>query len=308
MEQDQSKTEGGATVRSSDWLEGQPLTVLTGDSERLLRSTVPDESIDCAVTSPPYFKQRDYGYDGQIGHEEIPEQYAYGLATLFDKVACCLKPTGTLWLNIADTYVGGELAGIPWMVVRMMRSHSEWRVRSEVCWSKPNPMPESVKNRPSRSHEWLFMLTKEDDYYYDAEAVKEPASDNPVTRARNNRADKGLVGAMALHGTKYGQSGNGGWKRKGIETRNRRTVWNIAVASCPVGYHGATFPKALAELCIKASCPVGGIVLDPFAGSGTTGEAALQNNRRAILIEKNPDYVQLINKRCSDARGLPLAL
>ena len=272
-------------------------SVICGDAERAL-DQIPDDSVDCIVTSPPYWNQRDYGYDGQLGHEDEPFLYCFNLSRILEKAARKMKATGTMWVNISDTYADGCLCGIPWEAMRMLRDHAGMPIRSEVCWSKPNPVPESVKTRPSRSHEWLFMLSHAQmDYYYDWEAIAETRSDNPVTMARNNRADQGKVGSMDLHGTKHGQSGNGGWKRGASDKRNARSVWSIEVAPGEVPGHPAVMPLKLATKCILAGCPAGGIVLDPFAGSGTTLAAAKNAGRHFVGIEMNPEYVEICQRR-----------
>jgi site-specific DNA-methyltransferase (adenine-specific) len=272
-------------------------SVICGDARTAL-DEIPNESVDCIVTSPPYWNQRDYGYDGQLGHEDDPSQYCFNLSRILEKASRKLKPRGTMWVNISDTYADGCLCGIPWEAMRMLRDYAGMPIRAEICWSKPNPVPESVKTRPSRSHEWVFMLSQaESDYFYDWESIAEKRSENPVTVARNGRSDQGKVGAASLHGTKHGQSGQGGWQRGIGEKRNARSVWEIAVAHGEVPGHPAVMPLALATKCILAGSPVGGVVLDPFAGSGTTLKAAQEHGRRFVGIEANPDYVKLCEAR-----------
>ena len=194
-----------------------------------------------------------------------------------------------------------NLLGIPWRVAFALQADG-WYLRQDIIWHKPNPMPESVTDRCTKAHEYLFLLSKSDRYFFDAKAIKEPVSDNPVTRARNNRADKGIVGPADLHGTGFGQSGNGGWEREGVQSRNRRSVWTVATKPY-AGAHFATFPPDLIEPCILAGCPVGGTVLDPFGGSGTTAGVAMRNGRNAILCELNPEYAALIPARIADLGG-----
>jgi DNA modification methylase len=212
-----------------------------------------------------------------------------------------------------------------------------WYLRQDIIWHKPNPMPESVRDRCTKAHEYVFMLSKSERYYYDSESVREPVSDNPVTRARNNRADKGLVGAADLHGTGFGQSGAGSYDRKQnglsvcdcvseldedhagpitmrrgctkcggtglIQTRNRRSVWTVATKPYK-GAHFATFPPALIEPCILAGSRPGDIVLDPFMGSGTTAQVALQHGRAYLGCELNPDYRGLQDQRISQVKQI----
>jgi DNA modification methylase len=194
-----------------------------------------------------------------------------------------------------------NLLGIPWRVAFALQADG-WYLRQDIIWHKPNPMPESVTDRCTKAHEYLFLLSKSDRYFFDAGAIKEPTSDNEVTRARNNRSDKGIVGPADLHGTGFGQSGRGGWQRAGIETRNRRSVWTVTTKPY-AGAHFATFPPDLIEPCVLAGCPVGGTVLDPFGGSGTTAGVALRNGRNAILCELNPEYAALMPDRVSALGG-----
>lgn len=306
-------------------------SVMTGDCIEQMRK-LPPACVDTCVTSPPYFGLRDYQVDGQIGLEATPEAYVERLVEVFREVRRVLRDDGTLWLNLGDSYarnpakgqhkpgqsggknayiydVGGgrasstasadlpdkNLLGIPWRVAFALQADG-WYLRQDIIWSKPNPMPESVTDRCTKAHEYVFLLSKSARYYFDAEAIKEPASDNAVTRARNNRADKGIVGPADLHGTGFGQSGNGGWERKAVETRNRRSVWTVTTKPFK-GAHFATFPPDLIEPCILAGAPRDGCVLDPFGGSGTTAGVAVKHGRNAILCELNPDYVGMIPAR-----------
>ena len=194
-----------------------------------------------------------------------------------------------------------QLIGIPWRVAFALQADG-WYLRQDIIWHKPNPMPESVTDRCTKAHEYVFLLSKSARYFFDAEAIKEPVSDNEVTRARNNRADKGIVGPADLHGTGFGQSGQGGWERAGVATRNRRSVWTVATKPY-AGAHFATFPPDLIEPCILAGSPVGGTVLDPFGGSGTTAGVAMRNGRNAILCELNPEYAALMPERIAALGG-----
>lgn len=314
--------------------------IIIGDCLESLRA-MPEQSVHCCVTSPPYFGLRDYGMDGQIGLEGTPQAFVARLVDVFREVRRVLRNDGTLWLNLGDSYAGGnsgnkwregsaradgmvrgdgeasrrnrngngavhgvkpkDLIGIPWRVAFALQDDG-WYLRQEIIWHKPNPMPESVRDRCTKAHEQIFLLSKSPQYYFDADAIKEPVSDNPVTRSRNNRADKGLVGPADLHGTGFGQSGNGGWKRKAVQTRNRRSVWTVSTKPY-AGAHFATFPPDLIEPCILAGCPIGGTVLDPFGGSGTTAGVAIKHGRNAVLCELNPEYAALIPARIASIAG-----
>lgn len=309
------------------------LRVIIGDCIEGMR-TLPEQSVHTCVTSPPYFGLRDYGVDGQIGLEATPDAFVARLVEVFREVRRVLRDDGTLWLNLGDSYSaqggaqvqgtkqtkgsqdgawGGEsrkgvaglkpkdLIGIPWRVAFALQADG-WYLRQDIIWHKPNPMPESVTDRCTKAHEYLFMLSKSARYFFDADAIKEPTSDNEVTRARNNRSDKGIVGPADLHGTGFGQSGRGGWQRAGVEVRNRRSVWTVTTKPY-AGAHFATFPPDLIEPCILAGCPVGGTVLDPFGGSGTTAGVALRNGRNAILCELNPEYAALMPDRIAALGG-----
>lgn len=307
------------------------IEIRVGDCRELL-AAMPDQSVHCAVTSPPYFGLRDYGVDGQIGLEQTPDEFVAELVAVFREVRRVLRDDGTLWLNLGDSYAtdskwggstGGKAAkalhgladggrnktsvgladknliGIPWRVAFALQADG-WYLRQDIIWHKPNPMPESVQDRCTKAHEYVFLLSKGPKYFFDAEAIREPVSQNPVTRTRNNRADKGLVGPQDLHGSKFGQSGNGGFERNGLETRNRRSVWSVTTKPFK-GAHFATFPPDLIEPCVLAGCLEGGTVLDPFGGAGTTGLVAQKHGRNAILLELNPDYADIARKRL----GLP---
>ena len=277
--------------------------LLAGDALRVLR-TLPSESVQCCVTSPPYWGLRDYGHPDQIGLERSPEEYVLKLVDVFKEVRRVLRPDGTLWVNMGDTYSGSgrggnssaitgrganasrglrlpatgpskQLLGIPWRVALALQSDG-WYLRSCIVWHKPNPMPESVTDRPTNSHEYIFLLANSERYYYNAEAIAEPIS----TYERNRMRPPGVTPKAA--------------------TRNARSIWSIT--SKPYkGAHFATFPPALPRRCILAGSRPGDTVLDPFAGSGTTGAVARELGRSAILIELQPDYLPLIRDRVSGA-------
>lgn len=289
-----------------------------------------DESVNCVVTSPPYWGLRDYGVDGQIGLEDTPEAFAGRLASVFRDVRRVLKSDGTLWLNLGDTYAGGgngardperwpkqsrndhrvkhhhrrpappikqkDLVGIPWLVAFALRADG-WYLRQDIIWHKPNVMPESVKDRCTKSHEYIFLMTKSSRYQYNADAIKEPCSEESIKRSkRKHRPNKKRVAQQTQNPSSLDR-GNGPLKM--TKMRNKRSVWRIPNKPFAKA-HFATFPEALAEPCIKAGCPEGGIVLDPFGGSGTTAVAAAKLNRNAILIELNPEYAQLAADRIAN--------
>lgn len=299
------------------------LQILCGDSLEVLK-TLPDQSVNCCVTSPPYYALRDYGIDGQIGQEQTPEDYINNLVLLFREVRRVLRDDGTLWLNIGDSYNGSgkgamgdgsaagggkqktnkgtqigkfkktdvnglkskDLIGIPWMLAFALRADG-WYLRQDIIWHKPNPMPESVTDRCTKAHEYMFLLSKSSKYYFDNEAIKVPSKQDWGTRDRT----KG----------KYHNEGTGLQPHSGLTKSypmaNKRSVWSVTTKPYK-GAHFAVFPPALIEPCIKAGCPDDGTVLDPFGGSGTTGQVALEQGKKAILIELNPEYIPLIEKRC----------
>jgi DNA modification methylase len=267
------------------------------------------------VTSPPYYGLRDYGHDGQIGLEETPEEYIKAMVEVFRCVWDVLEDDGTLWLNIGDSYAGNnsrasnngragfgnarekvvnrtgeglktkDLIGIPWMLAFALRADG-WFLRQDIIWHKPNPMPESVQDRCTKAHEYIFLLTKSQKYYYDHEAIKDPVKDDWGTRDRANG--------------KYHNEGTGLQPHSGLEKSyemaNKRSVWSVPVKPY-TGAHFAVFPSELIEPCILAGAPVGGIVLDPFMGSGTTAQVSQDLGRQYIGCELNPAYEKLQKKR-----------
>lgn len=350
--------------------------ILVGDCIEQLK-TLPDESIDCCVTSPPYYGLRDYGTgkwiggdpncphariskwnagmsvgqsqsglvgnigdaifktvcplcgavreDKQIGLEETPEQYVQHLVEVFREVKRVLKNDGTLWLNIGDSYSGSgkgpagnlckkhdeqnmtnssvvravvpdgckqkDLIGIPWMLAFALRADG-WYLRQDIIWAKPNPMPESVKDRCTKSHEYIFLLSKSKSYYYDHEAISEPTKTKD-SNVRDRDSTK-------LNNTP-GRTRMGGLKTNNYDRRNKRDVWFVSTKPFK-GAHFATFPEDLIEPCVLAGCRPGGTVLDPFFGSGTTGCVALKNGRDFIGIELNPEYVEIAKRRTSSVQ------
>ena len=376
------------------------IRILQGDCRDVLK-TLPDESVHCCVTSPPYFGLRDYGHDGQIGLEQSPAEYVEKMVAVFREVRRVLRDDGTLWLNLGDSYAnvgrshqkrakdasgvvrpaalkdcercgkqfqgglgrrfcssfcggsdnskraqreGGlknkDLLGIPWMVAFALRADG-WYLRQDIIWHKPNPMPESVRDRCTKAHEYVFLLSKSERYYWDAAAMQEPAvgaNEHDLTGrtkqrlAGNVRPPKGQAAYEAgdeLQRTKAGllayaerqRSKRDSFKRDDSKraevipgqsvgthrpdreesvwdtaTRNRRSVWTIATQPFSEA-HFATMAPALAELCVKAGCPEGGTVLDPFGGAGTTGLVADQLQRDALLIELSAEYIAIARRR-----------
>lgn len=298
--------------------------IITGDCRDVL-ATLPDESVHCVVTSPPYWGLRDYGVAGQIGLEASVAEHIAILRDVFREVRRVLRKDGTCWVNYGDAYAGSaaadaaarpgafsagggdpggrnrngtprghalkpkDLIGLPWRLAFALQDDGWW-LRSDIVWSKPNPMPESVTDRPTRAHEYVFLLTKSARYWYDAEAIREDAEygrRDGATFARVRSTDH-RDARVEVNGTISGANPEAG--------RNARSVWTVPTHSFSEA-HFATFPPALAERCIKAGCPVGGTVLDPFGGAGTTGLVADRLQRNAILIELNPEYAAMAERR-----------
>lgn len=331
--------------------------VLIGDCREKLRE-LPDESVHCCVTSPPYFGLRDYGVGGQIGLEKSPDEFIAALVEVFREVHRVLRADGTLWLNLGDSYnahpgqrkttdsVGAkqetnagsnsapsrhvrglaakQLIGIPWRVAFALQADG-WYLRSDIIWHKPNPMPESVTDRPTSAHEHIFLFAKSARYFFDADAVAEPLSESSIWRlsqdvdaqAGSSRANGGAktngpmkaVGKLKPHSKAYGRkvadettdmAANGeagaGFAPRQDGMRNIRNVWTVATQPFKEA-HFATFPAALIEPCIKAGCLPGGVVFDPFFGAGTTGLVAQRLGRDCIGIELNPDYAAMAAER-----------
>lgn len=350
------------------------IILLQGDSREVLK-TLPEGSVQCCVTSPPYFGLRDYGVAGQIGLEQTPDEYVAQLVAVFREVRRVLKKEGTLWLNLGDSYAGSgkgpsgnfskdkgadkarnmweseraqhtsalvpeglkpkDLIGIPWRVAFALQADG-WYLRQDIIWHKPNPMPESVKDRCTKSHEYIFLLSKSERYYFDQESILEDCS--PGTHARLSQDVQNQIGSDRVPGKTNGNMkavGRKSWKGSEFHTgktgehqlgraqfnrkydpgagnknnpsfdaamsimpekRNKRSVWIVNTAPYK-GAHFATFPPALVAPMILAGCPAGGMVLDPFGGSGTTGEVSESLGRNSILIELNPVYIELQKKR-----------
>jgi len=286
---------------------------------------LPEKSVQCCVTSPPYYGLRDYGHPDQLGLEETPEAYVANMIQVFREVRRVLKDDGVLWLNLGDSYAGGgmsnpsikstldggknrgaeqysisrkppnnlkpkDLIGIPWMVAFALRADG-WYLRQDIIWHKPNPMPESVTDRCTKAHEYIFLLSKSERYFYDAKSIAEK-SVKPDKRPREfGRKNPAAHGLQKLTGNmEEGVT----WKSK--EMRNRRSVWTIPTQPYAEA-HFAVFPPDLIVPCIKAGSKPGDVVLDPFFGSGTTGEVALRLERQYAGFEINPEYVKLAEKR-----------
>lgn len=391
------------------------LTVLAGDCRSTLNQ-VPSGSVQCCVTSPPYWGLRDYGVEGQIGLEKTPREFVEQLLIVFSEVKRALREDGTIWLNLGDSYAGSwgaqsrgnttgegkttlggtsmlaarqikaapilqsgtgstkrtpgikgkDLVGIPWMVAFALRDELGLYLRQDIIWSKPSCMPESVIDRCTKSHEYIFLLTKSPDYYYDAEAVKEKCSDSFMndsrwktgatdTNVKDGYDESGAQNPKSVHrmfnkreSVKRGEFNGKANELKGREafravreTRNKRSVWmedenlellqwlanqdggpeliqrfisensnlksvwRIATANYKEA-HFATFPPKLITPCILAGSKAGDTVLDPFGGSFTTAQVAMEHGRRAIMCELNPNYVELGNSRCELTPGLGL--
>lgn len=313
------------------------VSILVGDCRATL-ATLPAQSAQCCVTSPPYYGLRDYGHAGQIGLEPTPDAYVAEMVAVFREVKRVLRDDGTLWLNIGDSYsvkhvgrrdhgaahstsrLGPNKDGIPggtqikaganWLVpgskpkdllmipamVALALRADGWFLRSDIIWHKPNPMPESVVDRPTSAHEHVFLLTKRERYFYDAAAIAEATEPSSLSRlAQNVSAQTGSVRADG------GAKTNGPMRAVGGETRNARNVWTIATQPYS-GAHFATMPPELVERCVKAGSKPGDTVLDPFGGAGTTGLVAQRLGRSTILTELNPAYAELARCRISGER------
>jgi site-specific DNA-methyltransferase (adenine-specific) len=255
-------------------------------------ATLPEQSVHCCVTSPPYFGLRDYGHDGQIGLEDTPDAYVRQLVEVFRAVRRVLRDDGTLWLNLGDSYASDKnLLGIPWRVAFALQADG-WYLRQDIIWHKPNPMPESVTDRCTKAHEYVFLLSKGPRYWFDAEAIAEPATYAPGCGWDNAKQGDYSDTKRKAHDYREPQQPFRAIK----DTRNKRSVWTIATRPFAEA-HFATMAPELAETCIRAGCPTGGTVLDPFGGAGTTGLVADRLQRDAVLCELNPEYIQIAKRR-----------
>jgi DNA modification methylase len=302
--------------------------ILVGDVLNRL-SELPEKSVQCVVTSPPYWGLRDYGHDNQIGLEQTPQEYVNQMVAVFREVNRVLSNDGVLWLNLGDSYSSmrdskaspdslrgnsdgtavsaasnrnpkalraaglkhKDLVGIPWRVAFALQDDG-WYLRQDVIWAKPNPMPESVKDRCTKSHEYIFMLTKNARYFFDNESIKEPAVTPIDTKAAQSFK---AIGGKAREN--YGTNEDN-WKPDG--KRNKRDVWIIPTKPFKDA-HFAVMPEALVEPCILSSSKEGDTVLDPFMGSGTVAVVANKHNRHAVGVELNPEYVEIASRRIQNA-------
>lgn len=309
---------------TTPYYSDESVTLWHGDALTVLRE-MPEASVDCVVTSPPYYGLRDYGVDGQQGVESSPSEYVAGMVAVFAEVRRVLAADGTCWLNIGDSYTGSgkgpagvngkqdgtsqarhmrdarvrlddrppkNLLGIPWRVAFALQDDG-WTLRQEVIWSKRSCMPEAVDDRPTRSHEQVFLLTKSPRYWYDADSIRE---DSDPEQVEHNERYARVYAAQADRAATTGQPGNvnsaGIHSRPGKPGRNARSVWHLSTTPFPDA-HFATMPLTLAERCVLAGCKPGGTVLDPYSGSGTTGLAATKHGRRYVGIDLNADYLDL---------------
>jgi DNA modification methylase len=316
-----------------------------GDWIEVLR-TMPDESVHCVVTSPPYWGLRDYGVAGQLGLERTPDEYVAKMVEGFREVRRVLRDDGSLWLNLGDSYASAwackrrsiiglgspddtvergrmaeglkekDLCGIPWMVALALRSDG-WYLRQDIIWAKPNPMPESVRDRCTKAHEYIFLLSKGERYFYDAGAISEDSVTNDIRRPYGSQGAWELDGRpeeqkhggepRSFRGSQFNtgktaehQLGRASDKPR-VDTflgekRNKRSVWSVSTSPFPEA-HFATFPPEIPETCIKAGCPENGTVLDPFNGAGTTGLVATRLGRNYIGIELKPNYIEMATRR-----------
>ncbi len=333
---------GGRCVRVVDW---GVFKIIESDCIAGMR-TLPDASVQCCVTSPPYFGLRDYGHEAQIGLEAAPDAYVAKMVEVFREVRRVLRDDGTLWLNLGDSYAGTgksgggaqgkrweecgmdtegprggkwmpppvgykakDLMGIPWRVAFALQADG-WYLRQDIIWHKPNPMPESVRDRCTKAHEYVFLLSKSERYYFDSEAMKEEAvgqnlhdltgpgyaAPGQAPNTGNRKALRTDIESRHRSQIKGGQS----LQAEPDGRRNKRSVWTVATKPFR-GAHFAVFPPSLIEPCILAGSRPGDVVLDPFGGSGTTAMVAALNGRVGLLTELNPEYVSLAEQRCATA-------
>jgi DNA modification methylase len=278
-------------------------TILVGDSFELAKS-LPSNFVKCIITSPPYLGHREYSSSDklkefELGREDNPIRYAQRLVSLFDELHRVLLPDGTLWLNLGDTYRDGQLMGIPWRVALGLQE-AGWLLRSEIIWNKPNAMPSSVKNRPTTAHEHIFLLAKSYDYFYNADAIREPhVTFTEESKMKGGRNHFGRRNGTPEAGKNKGNPNlhNGRWDQAFHPLgRNKRTVWNIPLGKFR-GAHFAVFPEQLVECCILAGTSECDLVLDPFIGSGTTAVVARRLERHFLGLELVPDYAEMALKR-----------
>lgn len=273
--------------------------ILYGDATDVL-STLPQACLDCVVTSPPYFRQRDYeGDQRQLGLEATPGEYVERLVTVFRTMRRAVKPSATFWLVLGDKYHDGQLLGMPWRVALALKDDG-WLLRGDCIWHKPNAMPSPVKTRPTIDHEYVFFFSAGRDYFYDADAIREPhVTFGPNSKMRGGRRHFFQRDSTPEAGKNGGDSNlhNGRWDQAFHPLgRNKRTVWPIPLSKFRDA-HFAVFPEPLVETCIKAGCPAGGLVLDPFSGSGTTAVVAQRLGRDYVGIDCVAEYCEMARKR-----------
>ena len=311
-------------MKSDNW------KIHTGDCVEIIKG-ISANSVQSVITSPPYYGLRDYGHDGQIGLEKTPEAYVAKMVEVFREVRRVLRDDGTVWLNIGDSYAGSgkggqsaekrsagwqptyankgyvppdckpkDLIGIPWMLAFALRTDGWW-LRQDIIWHKPNPMPESVLDRCTRSHEYLFLLSKSAQYYFDANTVREPLSESTKMRDKTprGRSQNGGGSAESMAGYDYSRE-NLGNMTSNPSGRNRRSVWSINTKPYK-GAHFAVMPEALVEPCVLAGSKAGDTILDPFAGSGTVGVVALRHGRDFVGCELNSEYVEIAEMRITES-------
>jgi DNA modification methylase len=272
--------------------------IYCGDALQQLRAFA-DESVDTIVTSPPYFQQRNYADASQIGQEGSPAEYVERLVQVFREARRTLRSTGSLWLVLGDKYESKRLLGLPWRVAFALQDDG-WILRSDIIWHKPNAMPSAVKDRPTTDHEYVFFLTKSAEYYYDADAIREPhVTFSEKSRMRGGRKHFFQRDSTPEAGKNGGHANlhDGRWDQAFHPAgRNKRTVWSIPLSKFR-GAHFAVFPESLVTHCILAGCPAGGLVLDPFLGSGTTAVVARRLQRRYAGIDCNAEYCEMARQR-----------
>ena len=304
------------------------IKIIQGDCIERLKD-LQNQSVNTCITSPPYWGLRDYGETDQLGLEDTPEEFVDNLVKVFREVKRVLRDDGTVWLNLGDSYAGNnsrasnngragfgnpregvftksgkglkqkDLVGIPWRAALALQQDG-WYLRQDIIWHKPNPMPESVKDRCTKAHEYIFLLSKSPKYYFDNEAIKEDSIYAPSKTHEKERAKGYYKGKWS--NPEKGSRHDGSFKAIRAK-KNKRSVWKVPTK----GYkeaHFATYPTALIEPCVLAGCPLDGVVLDPFAGSGTTGIVAANHGRNAVLLELNKEYIDIAERRIKDEAGI----
>jgi DNA modification methylase len=304
------------------------IRIIQGDCIETLKQ-FEEQSVNTCITSPPYWGLRDYGETDQLGLEDTPEEFVDNLVKVFREVKRVLRDDGTVWLNLGDSYAGNnsrasnngragfgnkregvftksgkglkpkDLVGIPWRAALALQADG-WYLRQDIIWHKPNPMPESVRDRCTKAHEYIFLLSKSPKYYFDNKAIKEDSIYAPNKTYEKERAKGYYKGKWS--NPEKGSRHDGSFKAI-RDKKNKRSVWKVPTK----GYkeaHFATYPTALIEPCVLAGCPIDGVVLDPFAGSGTTGIVAANNSRNAVLLELNKEYIDIAERRINAEAGI----